>query len=130
LEYPNARENLDVPPPALNYQPDRPLDYARPMQNIVIARTSKGMQVFAGFMAWLAAAAVAAIGIGFMSSFNPPPFVPVGWLAAVLVGLIFSAIALRRRAGWTTFVPGILLGFAITCIIPVGIAAVICGLGR
>jgi hypothetical protein len=126
----DAHGNPAPLPPALGYQPNRPLEYARPMENPIIAKTSKRMQVFAGFVAWLGAVAVAAMGLGFMQNFDPPPAVIVAWLAAVIVGLLMATFALRRRAGWTTFFPGILLGFGITCILPVGIIAVICGLGR
>jgi hypothetical protein len=45
---------------------------------------------------------------------------------AVLIGIGALAIWLRLRYRWRGFLPGILIGFGLTCLLPIGIVWAIC----
>jgi hypothetical protein len=52
--------------------------------------------------------------------------------AKQIAALELSAVAglslwLRIKYGWRGFIPGVLLGFGLTCLVPIGIVAVVCG---
>jgi hypothetical protein len=112
--------------------PNEPLslDYQRRGAEAYRTKTPLGVQVFAGFAAWL-------IGLGFVvqvartssgrpfgvSSYNATPFA----IAAALIGAGALAIWLRIRFRWLGFLPGLLIGFGLTCLVPVGILLIICG---
>jgi hypothetical protein len=75
-----------------------------------------------GFFSWNIAVA-AGVGVGVMTrSFG---------LGAIIVALAFSAFTVYcgKRYGWRGYVPGVLIGAAFTCLVPVGITAVMCGSG-
>lgn len=52
-----------------------------------------------------------------------------GWgIPIILVpGLLGLGIWLRIARRWRGFLPGLLIGFFVTCLVPVGIVAVVCG---
>jgi hypothetical protein len=122
-------------------QPDReepkrerpvPLDYRQRGIDPYQTKTPLGWQVFAGFAAWLC-------GLGFVveAANNRTwggPFVDrqnaaFSAIAVALVGVGALAIWLRLRFRWRGFLPGLLIGFGLTCLVPVGILLVICGTG-
>jgi hypothetical protein len=112
-------------PPSLDYQ-QRGSEKYQP-------RTPLGIQVLAGFIAWIAgllfvfeAAKDRAWGSPFMDSQNA--FYCA--IAAALVGVGALTIWLRLRFRWRGFLPGLLLGFGLSCLVPVGIILIICGVGR
>jgi len=51
-------------------------------------------------------------------------------LGAMLICLGGLAVWLRLRFRWRGFLPGVLVGFGLTCLVPIGIVAVICGMHR
>jgi len=50
------------------------------------------------------------------------------FLSCVL--MIGVSIAVQVRLGWRSFIPGVLLGIGLTCLVPYATMWVICGMGR
>lgn len=115
-------------------EPDPQLAAPQPLDYGHVART-RGVgpvtgQVLLGFLAWvctLAATYAAGVTAGHLRVGDT--FV---WVAAALplVGALAFGVYLRVRHGWRGFLPGMLLGFGLTCLVPVGIVAVVCGAFR
>jgi hypothetical protein len=84
-------------------------------------------QVVVGFVTWVAAVAAA------VAMLQSAPFRIAGsggvafGIFALLSLVIALAVWVRLRFEWRGFIPGLLIGFGITCLLPVGIVAVICG---
>jgi hypothetical protein len=107
-----------------------PLDYRQRGIDPYKTKTPLGWQVFAGFAAWVC-------GLGFVveAANNRAwggPFVDQQnaafcAIAVALVGVGALAIWLRLRFRWRGFLPGLLIGFGLTCLVPVGILLMICG---
>jgi hypothetical protein len=99
------------------------LDYREaPNDDEVKRLPMRGQHIAAGFGCWVASiggayvvAMVSRSGWGAM----------VGWLIVLVPCCVYFA----GRLGWRGFVPGVLIGAALTCLVPVGIVAVMCGTG-
>lgn len=104
------------------------LDYARPAANAQSsARTA--LQGVAGVFSTFAMVGVVVLllsanrrTIGFDV---PPVFAIFGPLLALA---LLSVIAAKRS--WRGFGPGVLIGLALTCLVPIGLVLVLCGGGR
>jgi Na+/proline symporter len=78
-----------------------------------------GGQIAMGFACWVASVAVAyALGV-------PSRSVWIGFLGFAAV-LISSTVYFSNRLRWRGFLPGIFIGAAMTCLVPLGILAVFC----
>jgi len=104
-----------------------PLDYGQSRYPDATPKPSTLAQAFAGFFFWIAAAAVA---VGFLISTNSNAI--TDWVGRLSIGLELAVIVglaawVRIKLQWQGFIPGILLGFGLTCLVPIGIITVICG---
>ena len=83
-------------------------------------------QIATGFGCWLLSlggaycAACAAYGLGLNSQFAWGGV--VGWLLVLVPSNVYFVGKLR----WRGFIPGVLIGAALTCLVPVGIVAAMC----
>ena len=103
----------------------RPLEYRRPGLELPgTPRVSAAGQAGLGFVAWLAAVG-AWVAACFGAQGNGTVVSVAG--GAVLVGLVWLCAWVRLRRRWRAFIPGVLIGFGLTCLVPVGIVAVVCG---
>jgi len=108
------RKPAKLPPPMLDYGSKR---YSQ-------AHGRPWGEMFIGFLSWIGG--FAAVVMTGMASNNATAV--LGVLVITAAALIWGGTYLHLR-GWRGFVPGLLIGFAITCLLPFGIAAVICGSG-
>jgi len=87
-----------------------------------------GSQMAIGFFVWVMAVALCVWLFqsrqGVRSGNAEGAWVVIATILAVLGGM---ALWLRMRLRWRGFIPGLLLGLGITCLLPVGIIFVICG---
>jgi hypothetical protein len=117
-------QNRDrIPPPVQ-------LDYGRARYPQKSAKASAGVQAVAGFGFWVLAVFFAA---GFLATTRADPFnSPTGitGLGAELVLVFAFSIWVRVKYKWRGFIPGVLLGFGLTCLVPIGLVFVICGNGK
>jgi hypothetical protein len=82
-----------------------------------------GTQIATGFGCWVGSVAIAGgLCFGTQSA-------PVGLIAFVLVTPLAIGY-LGGRVGWRGFIPGLLLGAAFTCLVPIGILWVACANSR
>jgi hypothetical protein len=51
----------------------------------------------------------------------------LGLIVAMLAALLGLSMWMGLKLGWRGFMPGVLLGLGLTCLVPVGIVAVVCG---
>lgn len=125
--------NQDDPtPPPLPERPTLEYRHSAPGNDPPFQpRTPMWAQVFAGFGAWIIG--IATVIIAATSGHSPsamagnPVVLVIGALLVCLGGI---TIWLRLRFRWRGFLPGLLIGFALTCLVPAGIVAVICGMGK
>ncbi len=109
--------------------PPLPLDYQRPSTGPYQPRTPLGIQVVAGFAAWIVGIAFV-IGIANNRTWGSPIDSQNATLCAVafaLIGIGTLTIWLRMRYRWRGFLPGLLIGLSLSCLLPIGIILVICG---
>ena len=103
----------------------RPLEYRRPVAGSDRPATPVAVQPMAGAGVWVLVVA-AAVGVAQMAH-SPPP----EWLAVMatvaLVGPIGLTVVVRDRFDWRGFLPGVLVGIGLTCLVQVGIIVVLCG---
>ena len=88
-----------------------------------------GVQGLLGFLTWIAACGAAYFLLATFvtsSSGSLDAFLILAGLLGVVIGL---CIWLRVAYRWTGFVPGVLIGVGVGCLLPVGIVAVICSRG-
>ena len=132
---PGTRPMINYPssPEAFSGQ-SRTLNYQTPPPGAPDARTPVGLQFFLGIVAWVIAVALT-IGLindrdvaGAFQSIGIPQSQSV---ALLIVGMLIvfglAAILLQVKFRWRGFVPGMLLGLVLTCLVPVGLVFVICG---
>ena len=100
--------------------PPRPLEYHAPDIRPSGPATPVAAQGFLGAIAWWA--------VIFQTH---EPTNAVGWVtgASLFVALIGLSGWLRIRHRWRGFIPGLLIAFVLTCLVPIGIVAVVCGPG-
>jgi hypothetical protein len=117
MSEPDQQEPLPAQPPA--QFPVLPLDYR---SSIAEGRNSRmsGGQIALGFACWVVAVFAAVTGGATINS------VWFGFLCLVAI-LVPMSIYTSKRLGWRGFIPGIMIGAAATCLLPLGIAAVVCG---
>jgi hypothetical protein len=49
-------------------------------------------------------------------------------LVALALGLLLTlCVYIRMQYKWRGFIPGVLLGFGVTCLLPLGLLAILCG---
>jgi hypothetical protein len=107
-------------PDVLNYLAPRD-EYKRPL-SVGFKR-----QVGLGFLTWVGTLVL--IG-GLVYSTQASPAFDNLWgigIAIPLIGLISLIVHLRVNRKWRGFLPGVLIGFCVCCLVPVGIVAVVCG---
>jgi hypothetical protein len=80
-------------------------------------------QIVMGFICWVIAVS-AAVGAGAAAG---SPWLGFFCLAAILIP---SSIYFTSRLGWRGFFPGVLIGAAATCLVPLGIVGAICATHR
>ena len=113
----------DAPPPR-----PAPLDYRGRSGPGTGPTTPVALQAFLGFVAWLAGTGgVAGIAFAAANARTGTPTLLVPLLTVALLLAILLGSYVRFRLGWRGFIPGMLLGFGLTCLVPVGIVAVVCG---
>ncbi len=80
-----------------------------------------------GFGAWVVFIALVAAIYGAFS-YNRQ-YMPISSIVAILAlgGFVALCVYVYRVYHWRAFVPGALLGFGVTCLLPVGIIVVLCG---
>ena len=121
MEEPEQPESKLPPVPPL----PRLLDYRGPMTPPNRPPMTGG-QIAAGVGCWLLSlggaycAACAAYGLASSALAGWAGF--IGWLAVLVPCCVYFAGTLR----WRGFGPGILIGAALTCLVPVGIVAAMC----
>jgi len=110
-------------------RPGAVLEYQPAEDDIYVPKTPYAIQATAGFFAWLLgislviqAARTSSVNQYFNSANGIILF--IGGVLMLLGGL---AVWLRLRFKWRGFAPGLLLGFGLTCLVPVGIVVVVCG---
>jgi 4-hydroxybenzoate polyprenyltransferase len=108
-EHSEPKSPLPVRPQFLDYRgavnPDRP--------------RMKGEHIAVGFGCWLLSIGAAyGLGMGFQSGWAAL----FGWVAV----LVACSIYFGGRLKWPGYVPGILIGAAMTCLVPAGILATLC----
>jgi hypothetical protein len=101
-------------------EPGQPqfLDYRGPMVHSDRPRMTGG-HIAVGFGCWILSVGGAyGSGMAFQS----------GWAALFgwLLVLVPCSVYFSGRLGWRGFVPGVLIGAALTCLVPLGIVAALC----
>jgi len=131
------------PPPSPQQEPEpppfphgTPLDYRRPGDEPKYQpRTPFSAQMVAGFVAWV----IGVIAVIVAATNTQGKFAKLAGnsgnatmcvLGGMLICLGGVAVWLRLRFRWRGFLPGLLIGFGLTCLVPVGIVAVICGMHK
>jgi hypothetical protein len=113
----NQHRPPEYTPPVLDYNSgkDQP-----------VPDTSTSGQMLAGFLCWVLAVVATFVMLPAQSGITPPD---LWWIPpALMLGLVIAAcIWTRVKFGWRGFVPGVLIGLGLTCLVPIGIIAVICG---
>jgi hypothetical protein len=102
-------------------RPPLPLEYGRAVTMPMAA------QVAIGFAAWVATAASVFVilqGVSGGSPFEEAIILLV--IALALVGIVVLCVVMRRKYQWRGFIPGVLLGVALNCLLPLGILAILC----
>ena len=119
--------NDQIPPKI----PERPtLDYRAPGAEPYKPRTPFWAQMLAGIVAWMIGIATV-IGAATSSRGQEMGTNALAWIIGTLLVCIGGiTLWLRLRFRWRGFLPGLLIGFGLTCLVPVGIVAVICGMGK
>jgi hypothetical protein len=108
------------------------LNYESPATRAIQRKpTATGLQFFAGVAAYVLSMIFMAIVlnsglIGNLLAIEPSSFF-LPMLIATLIGLAVASFWLRTRYNWSAFLPGVLLGIALTCLVPIGILIVTCG---
>ncbi len=84
-------------------------------------------QVAIGFGAWVVtAASVFGIlcGLSGGSPFEAAAVLLV--ISLALAGIIALCVVMRQKYQWRGFIPGVLLGVGLNCLLPLGILAILC----
>jgi hypothetical protein len=115
-----SSEPRQTPPPVepipLNYGLSR---YPRKKQGLHIS-----LQITLGAGLWLAAVGLFAAVMQMLDDTN----VALGIVAPVeFISVLVLGLWLRSKYDWRGIVPGLLIGIGLTCLVPVGIAVVLCG---
>jgi hypothetical protein len=111
----------------------RPLDYQRLGDEKYQTKTPFGIQVLAGFIAWITGLAFvveATTGRAWGAPFIDRQDAFYCAIAGALIATGTLAIWLRVRFRWRGFLPGLLLGLGLSCLVPIGIVLIICGAHR
>lgn len=107
-----------------------PLDYRSPPTTADRWTGPASGQVLLGFLAWLATVAGTCGFAGMAKGANLTGTPAAVVLSLPVIGMLAFGVWLRVHRGWRGFLPGLLLGFGLTCLVPVGVAAVVCGAFR
>ena len=100
-----------------------PLDYRRPDSSRTEPRTHIVAQLAMGFGFWLAALGVFFASVRLLNDFG----IAMAFIAPVeLAAVLAFSIWLRTNYRWRGFIPGVLIGLGLTCLVPIGIVAVAC----
>jgi hypothetical protein len=84
-------------------------------------------QIAIGFAAWVAMV-VLFIFIGAAASGAMTQDSDIFALIALgVIAVIIMCALVRGKLGWRGFIPGVLLGFGVTCLLPLGLAVILCG---
>jgi hypothetical protein len=83
-------------------------------------RPTTGTQIMAGILCSLLSDFVFIASVATLNSL----WIGVPVLAA---SLILSTVLVGRSVGLRGFIPGIVIGFSLTCLVPLGISEVFCG---
>ena len=88
-----------------------------------------GVQGVLGFLTWIAACGAAYFLIATFVTSSSGPLDAFLILAGLLSAVIVLSSWLRVAHRWTGFIPGVLIGVGVGCLLPVGVVAVICARG-
>jgi hypothetical protein len=86
-------------------------------------------QVVLGFFTWFAAAGLYWFAFNlYVKLVGPGPWW-IGWVAPVvaIAGVFSLGYLVQIRKGWRGYMPGMMLGLLLTCLVPVALAPVLCG---
>ena len=103
----------------------RPLDYRRPVAGSDRPATPAVVQFLAGVGLWILVLAAAVGVLRAAGGRSSDVLIPV--VAVTLGGSIALGKVVRWRYNWRGFLPGVLVGVGLTCLVPVGIVVVLCG---
>jgi hypothetical protein len=77
-----------------------------------------------GFVAWLGTVTVLAAVLWQGGASDTVNYL----LVALALGLILTlCVYIRTQYKWRGFIPGVLLGSGVTCLLPLGLLAILCG---
>ena len=102
------------------------LDYQGRDSYYDVDSASPASQFGHGFLLSMCACLIDFLLIGPMRLINIAAVI----IVLTLVAVIAVCITMHVRLGWRSFLPGVLLGFGITCLVPYATVWVICGMGR
>ena len=107
-------------------QGDEPLDYER--QVIDPSLPSRGSQLAAGLGCWIFGVGA---GLLLLLGLSNVPGIPESAVFGVGIFVVLAEVWLgtfmSRRRRWKSFPIGQLIGAGLTCLLPIGIASVVCG---
>jgi hypothetical protein len=110
-------------------KPPHWLEYRSPRQERQDSpEPSMGSQIGMGFVAWLGTVTIPFIILFYigMAGLGGRIFIYSVMMVA-LGGLITLCVHVRIRYHWRGFIPGVLLGMGLTCLLPLGILTILCG---
>jgi len=136
---PLPEDAASLPPPIEPISPtSRILEYRRasrgsPYLHMTPPIAPYWVQVLAGLGTWLAGVGLFFIALNSPSlpfhGANGETFSVIG-VFALFAGQIFLITWVNVRFRWRGFLPGFFIGLGLTCLVPVGIVAVVCGMGK
>ena len=120
---PDPDDPKPPPPPVIGYH--RPGRYAPEPAPAV----PTGVQGLLGFLTWVAACAATYFSLSIFVTSSSGPLAGFIIMAGALGVVITLCVLVRTKYRWRGFLPGVLIGVGVGCLIPVGIVAVICAKG-
>jgi hypothetical protein len=111
---------------------DDVLPYRAARDERVVPKTSFAGQAAMGMGVWVLGVVLVVIAVRDVATARGVLAMPTQQVVTLIIGGAVLAIGglglwLRLRFKWRGFIPGLLLGFGLTCLVPIGIVFVICG---
>ena len=110
-EHPESKSPEPLNPPTLDY---------RGKGSALGERPAMRGAILSGFLCWVLCLFISLAAGQMSNSF---------WTGAgsLCGAIVLATLVVGRRIGLRGFIPGLLIGFSLTCLVPVGILEVICG---
>ncbi len=115
-------EQPPIPPQPLSYRSLDPVSIAAAKAK----RWKFIRELLAGGGSWIALCLISGLTAGFAQ--NPVPAIVMMVLG--FVALIAFGVKLKPYSGMRGFLPGLFIGVALTCLVPLGIIGVLCAANR